>query len=189
MMTEHGPPPGATILQAEFWKLPRPEQLQRLLNLGALRPLLDEYTKESDRTAFIQKHANTLLTGVPLDYLVYDPNGPIAASDLSDEMRSSFKVQEGDRFRIETRPFKSWHGGDGGAGDDDNNATVPSPSDPAWNRSRQLFHMWAEFKAGRARYEERLFQSGRLGLRYSDDMEEKYDVEVELGLKEPEKKY
>jgi hypothetical protein len=81
-----------------------------LPNLGALWPLLDEYSKESDRTAFIQKHANTLLTGVPLDYLVYDPNGPIAASDLRDEMRSSLQVPEGDRFRLETRPFQSWYG-------------------------------------------------------------------------------
>jgi hypothetical protein len=171
MMTEHGPPPGATILQGEFWNLSRPDQLQRLLNLGALRPLLDEYTKESARTAFIQKHANTLLTGVPLEYLVSDPTGPIAAADLSADMRTSLQINEGDRFRIETRPF------------------VSSTNDPAWNRSRQLFQAWAEFKAGRARYEERMFQTGRLGLRYSDDTEEKYDIEVELGVKEPENKY
>jgi hypothetical protein len=45
-----------------------------------------------------------------------------------------------------------------------------SPSDlPARERTRALFALWNQHKAGRARYEEKLFRTGRLGLRYGDD--------------------
>jgi hypothetical protein len=81
-MRQDGAPAGASILQAAFWSLNYDDQLERLLNPGALRPLLDEYTSESDRTKFLQRHGGTLLAGVELEHLVEDPESPIRYGDL-----------------------------------------------------------------------------------------------------------
>jgi hypothetical protein len=150
-MIEDGPPAGATILQSAFWDLPRSEQVERLLNLGALRPLLDEYTKESDRLRFLQRHGDTMLAGVELEHLIVDAAGPIQVSDLSRDVVNQLRIPQGARFRLEKRPYKS-------GGEDLSER----------EKSRALFKAWNEHKAGRARYEEKLFQTGRLGLRYSD---------------------
>ena len=146
-MIQDGPPPAASVLQKSFWDLSYDTQLERLLNLGAIRPLLDEYTKESDRVRFLKRHADSLMQGVPLEHLVPDPNGPIEASSLGS---MSSGVPAGARFRLEVRPYLS-------VGNVD-----------ADEKTRTLYKAWNEHKAGRARYEERLFQTGRLGLRYSD---------------------
>jgi hypothetical protein len=162
-MRRDGPPPGATHLHASFWDLPYGAQLDRLLNLGAVRPLADEYARESDRERFLRRHGDTLLEGVELEHLVPDPAGPIRAADLGPLVASAsaasasgggggWRVRSDERFRIELIPYRS------------------SPSDlPARERTRALFALWNQHKAGRARYEEKLFRTGRLGLRYGDD--------------------
>jgi hypothetical protein len=162
-MIEDGPPPGASILHASFWDLPRSLQVERLLNLGAIRPLLDEYTKESDRLRFLQRYGDTMLIGVPLEHLVADPSGPIMASDLSRDIKSALRISENERFRLERLPYKAFA--------DENKNTTKEQQD-TFEKSRLLFKAWNEHKAGRARYEERLFQIGELGLRYSDPVAE-----------------
>lgn len=130
-MIQDGPPPGASILHSPFWDLPGKVQLKQLLNLGALRPLLDEHTKESDCLRFLQRYADTILSGVELDHLVVDPSGPVQMSDIGEDLEI-FRLQE---------------------------------------KSRTLLLGWNEHKAGRAHYEEKLFQTGRLGLRCGDEPE------------------
>jgi hypothetical protein len=149
-MRQSGPPPGASILHLAFWDLPYHTQLERLLNLGALRPLLDEYAKESDRVRFLQRYGDTLLAGVELEHLVPDPNGPVRAGDLG-PAAAGLNVASDDRFRLALLPYRG------------------SPDLSADERSRALFAAWNEHKAGRARYEEKLFRTGRLGLRYDDE--------------------
>jgi hypothetical protein len=149
-MRHSGPPPGASILHAAFWELPYHTQLERLMNLGALRPLLDEYAKESDRIRFLQRYGDTLLAGVELEHLVPDPNGPVRAGDLG-PAAAGLNVASDDRFRLALLPYRG------------------SPDLSADERSRALFAAWNEHKAGRARYEEKLFRTGRLGLRYDDE--------------------
>lgn len=154
-MIKDGPPPGATVLQSTFWELPQVEQLNRLLNLGELRPLLDEYTKESDRLRFLQRYSDTLLEGVKLEHLISDPSGPIVAKELPDHVRVTLRVGDEERFRLERREYKSV---------DDLQAL---------EKSRELFRAWNTHKAGRARYEEKLFRTNRLGLRYDESSKDK----------------
>jgi hypothetical protein len=159
VMRQDGAPVGASILQAAFWTLHYDDQLERLLNLGALRPLLDEYTSESDRTKFLQRHGDTLLAGVELEHLVEDPEGPIRYGDLDGSTADELNVSKDARFRLEMRPYQS------------------SQDMSAQEKTRVLFMAWNQHKAGRARYEERLFQTGRLGLRYSDRVPTDDDVD------------
>jgi hypothetical protein len=150
VMRKNGAPVGASILQSAFWGLPYTEQLERLMNLGALRPLLDEYTTESDRTKFLQRHGDTLLAGVELEHLVQDPKGPIRYDDLDGSTADELGVAKDARFRLEVQPYQS------------------SGDTSSQEKTRLLFMAWNQHKAGRARYEEKLFQTGRLGLRYTD---------------------
>jgi len=150
-MRKDGPPPGASILHAAFWDLPEEEQLERLLNLGALRPLLDEYTSDETRLDFLQRHGNTLIAGVPLEHLVPDPDGPVRTSDLGSNIAQNLGFPENSRFRLEIMPYQA------------------SSGLSAQERTRALFQAWNMHKSGRARYEETLFRTGRLGLRYGDE--------------------
>ena len=159
-MIEDGPPPGASILHESFWELPRKTQLHQLLNLGAVRPLLDEYTKETDRLRFLRRYGDAILTGVPLEHLVPDPAGPIKASDLSRELVSSLRIGEQERFRLEKLPYQGLA-----------NVNDRQRQQDAFEKSRLLYKAWNEHKSGRARYEEKLFQTGRLGLRYNDELD------------------
>lgn len=149
-MRKDGPPPGASILHAAFWDLPKEEQLERLLNLGALRPLLDEYTSDESRLDFLQRHGNTLIAGVPLEHLVPDPDGPVRTSDLGPDIAQNLGFPENSRFRLEIMPYQAVSGLS------------------AQEKTRALFQAWNLHKSGRARYEEQLFRTNRLGLRYGD---------------------
>jgi hypothetical protein len=150
VMRKDGAPVGASILQSAFWGLRYDEQLERLMNLGAIRPLLDEYTTESDRTKFLQRHGDTLLAGVELEHLVQDAKGPIRYDDLDGSTADELGVAKDARFRLEVQPYQS------------------SADTSSQEKTRLLFMAWNQHKAGRARYEEKLFQTGRLGLRYTD---------------------
>ncbi|GKY93564.1 hypothetical protein MPSEU_000323800 [Mayamaea pseudoterrestris] len=145
-MLADGPPVGANILHSAFWQLPYEDQLERLLNLGAIRPLMDEYTRESDRNKFLQRYGDTLLKGVVMEHLVPDPDGPVQISDLAE----GFGLSRDSRFRLEMKAYQS---------------TEDLPSD---ERTRAMFLAWNTHKSGRARYEEKLFKTGRLGLTYNE---------------------
>jgi hypothetical protein len=155
-MRKEGPPAGASILHKAFWDLPYKKQLEQLVSLGAVRPLLDEYAKDSDRKMFLQRHGDTLLEGVKLEHLVLDPHGPVRIEDTG-LSAADLDLPENARFRMEMRAYRA---------DDDLSAS---------ERTRELFKAWNRHKASRANYEEKLFQTGRLGLRYSDDVEDEED--------------
>jgi hypothetical protein len=163
-MIDDGPPAGASILHKSFWDLPRTAQLEQLLNLGAIRPLLDEYTKETDRLRFLQRYGDAILTGVPLEHLVPDPSGPIRSSDLSRDIASALQIGDQERFRLEKIPYKAFT-------ERQDNVQHQRKQRDAFERSRALFKAWNTHKAGRARYEEKLFHTGRLGLRYNDELD------------------
>lgn len=138
---EHLPAAAAPWIPSGFWKLSESEQVERLLNLGALRPLLDEYATPTGRAAFLQEHLRTLLTGVPMEHFVRDEYGPIEASEIGEK--------EG-RYSMEKQAYGE--------------------------NTNELLQAWNQQKAGRAKYEERLFQTGRLGLRYSDVLPSENDI-------------
>mmetsp|Transcript_28450 Transcript_28450/g.80082 ORF Transcript_28450/g.80082 Transcript_28450/m.80082 type:complete len:667 (+) Transcript_28450:85-2085(+) len=150
-LLKEGPPDDATEDQKLFWQLPYSEQLDRIVSLGAIREIADEYTKPSERAKFLARYGDYLLEGIALDHLVPDPTGPIATSDINDRLLRHWNIQSNQRFRIEKIPY----------GTDDFGTE-------ASKRARAIFQAWNKFKAGRAHYEEKLFQSGRLGLRYRD---------------------
>lgn len=124
-----------------FWKLSESEQVERILNLGALRPLLDEYATPSGRADFLQEHLATLLTGVPMEHFVRDELGPIEAAEIGEK--------EG-RYSMEKQAYGE--------------------------SANAILQAWNQQKAGRAKYEERLFQTGRLGLRYSDELPSENEI-------------
>lgn len=166
-MRKHGPPPGATVLQAAFWKLSYEEQLQQLLNFGAIRPLLDEYYDETDRLKFIQKYYDVLLTGVPMEVLVPDDEeGTITIKDMSKEAIKNFGLDPNDkkRYKLEIIPFRA----STAEIQQQNESTGEILSSTTMERGHAMFKAWNEHKANRARYEEEMFRTYRLGLRYSD---------------------
>lgn len=140
---------------APFWKLPHGEQVQRLVALTQLRPIVDEYATTTTREAFMERHANKLLEGLDLEHLVLDSNGPISGGDLLKKWSNNHAahaaasddddIKETDRFSVVTMPY-----------------------DGSRKKSRAMLEAWNSFKVGRAQYEEHLYKSGKLGLRYSD---------------------
>mmetsp|Transcript_26078 Transcript_26078/g.71815 ORF Transcript_26078/g.71815 Transcript_26078/m.71815 type:complete len:799 (-) Transcript_26078:64-2460(-) len=179
-MRNDGPPPGASILQQAFWDLSYEEQLQQMLNLGAIRPLLDEYVKESDRLAFIQRYYDVLLTGVPLEYLVPDNDeGSITAADLQFETINRLRLNKNDpqRYKVQVVPFRGAATDIAGALDEKGRA-IPATTQQL-ERSRALYKAWNERKANRASYEEEMFKTYRLGLRYGDEPLEMSTAEID----------
>ena len=128
--------------------MPYKMQLQKLISLGTLRPVLDEYAKESDRASFIQKYGEILLEGIEIEHLVPDPEGPISINDLGDKLIIRKEdMEKGDRFAIKMIPYGS-----------DDFGTSRS------ERARALYRAWNIQKAGRANYEEHLFKTKKIGL-------------------------
>jgi hypothetical protein len=151
-LLDSGPPEDATSSQKIFWEMPYEDQLAKLVNLGAIREIVDEYTKDSDRAKFLSRYGDYLLEGVTLDHLVPDPKGPISGKEIGDRLAKHFKVKPTDRFRLEKIPY----------------GTDEFGSEKS-QRARDLFRAWNKFKAGRAHYEEKMFQRGLLGLRYDEE--------------------
>ena len=127
------------LLPSDLTKLPVEEQMERIRNLQALRPLLEDYASEASRHAFVQRHAHDLLSNIRLEHLVEDPEGPISVSDLPAELARGQNANA--RFRLDVQDNEE--------------------------RTKAMLLMWNQQKAGRAHYEERLFRTGRLGLRYN----------------------
>uniref|UniRef100_A0A7S2WQD8 Uncharacterized protein n=1 Tax=Eucampia antarctica TaxID=49252 RepID=A0A7S2WQD8_9STRA len=133
---------------AAFLELPYQTQLRKLVDVGTLRPILDEYQSESDRSDFNQRYGETLMEGVEVEHLVPDPLGPIRGQDLEGTEFNSKAVKKEDRFRIQLIE----HGTD-------------EYGTPRSERARALYRAWNTMKSGRARYEELLFRKGKLGLK------------------------
>jgi hypothetical protein len=132
-----------------FWQLDYSRQLERLVQLGSIRDIADEWASEDDRARFLARYGDYLLEGLELDHLVPDLQGPIRGSDLSDRLQKHHGIQATDRFRLEKLAYGT-----------DAFGTEAS------QRARELYKAWNQFKAGRAHYEEKMFQRGLLGLTY-----------------------
>jgi hypothetical protein len=153
--------PRVSLLSELFYDLPYQEQLQKLIDLGTLRPLLDEYTTESKRKQFMAQYGHKLMIGVMTEHLVTDPNGPIYGRDLG-RWGETAGIQSQDRFRMEKIPYGS-----------------ENSSDESIERARMLLAAWNALKVGRARYEEYLFGKGKLGLTYKEQMKNDDEEEEE----------
>jgi hypothetical protein len=141
-----------------FWDLPYEQQLEKLVNLGTLRPVLDEYTTEAERNHFLELHSDKLLEGVVMEHLVEDKDGPISSDDLGQWIKQEFGITKNQRFSIQRLPY----------GQDEFGTTQAQ-------RARELYKAWNTHKAGRARYEEELFKQGELGLRYEKNSDKNRD--------------
>lgn len=149
------------------------EQVRRLVNMSTLRPMMDlDGIKPQTRLAFLERHADKLIQGVELEYIVEDGDGPITADQLVDwgyavmaqkqqkgynrnkhhktksaatERDDLLIVEPEQRFRLEKEPY----------------------DDSAIKKNYLI--AWNIHKSSRARYEEYLYKTGELGLRYDDD--------------------
>jgi len=133
-----------------FWNLPYNTKLERLVQLGTLRPLWDEYTTESERTKFLARHSEKLLEGVELEHLVPDPDGAITADDMPANMAKQQGVDADQTYSIKMIPYGT-----------DEYGTAQN------EKARMLYQAWNTHKVNRAQYEEKMFKQGKLGLRYS----------------------
>ena len=136
---------------AHFLNLPYHVQLQKLVDLGTLRPLMDEYTSESERVKFLARYGEKLMEGVLMEHLVPDPDGPIRGAELG-RWGEENGIEGEERFRMETVPY--------GSDEFSSDKSV---------RAREMYRAWNTHKAGRARFEEIMFKKDRLGLRYNLD--------------------
>lgn len=160
-LLQDGPPEGLSYFERSFWSLPYDAQLEKLLNLGTLRPLLDEYMSEGNRKDFIRRYGDFLLDGVLLDHLVPDADGAITGMDLGIEAIRAWGIRKEDRFKLVKLPYNA----ELSYKDDVNDEK--RGQEAAMERARSLYHAWNQQKAGRARYEETLFVRGDLGLSYA----------------------
>jgi hypothetical protein len=163
-LVQKGPPEGLSETEKEFWNLPYAEQHEKLMNLGAVRALMDEYMSDQDREDFFRRYGDLLLDGIEMDHLVEDPDGPITANDLGIEAIRSWGIGRGERFKLKKLPYRS---GLTGNSEEDKFEEGKTGSAIALERSRALYEAWNKHKAGRARYEEQMFVQGDLGLTYN----------------------
>jgi hypothetical protein len=141
--------------------VPYDVQLDKIVNMGTLRPILDDYAPVKERKAFLEKYAPFFLEGLVMEHLVPDPNGPIGLDDLSADIREELSKEwtpasglaEGlddggkPRFAIKMVAYGTDEFGTSRA-----------------ERARELYRLWNEHKANRARFEEALFKRGHLRL-------------------------
>ena len=137
--------------------VPFERQLQKILDIGTLRPVLDEYTSSKERNLFLDKYTPIFLEGLEMEHLVIDENGPIGLDDLSSEMREELSQQwlpgEGHTAGTDQEPRFSIQMIAYGT---DEFATTRA------ERARDLYRLWNEHKASRARFEEAMFKKGYL---------------------------
>ncbi len=135
--------------------VPFERQLQKILDMGTLRPVLDDYTSGTERNAFLEKYTPIFLEGLVMEHLVPDADGPIGLDDLSSEIRDEMSKQwlPGDAIGSDQEPRFAIRMIAYGT---DEFATSRA------ERARDLYRLWNEHKAGRARFEEALFKKGFL---------------------------
>jgi len=134
-----------------FWDLDYGSQLRRLVNLGTISEIANEYSTETQRSKFLSRYGDYLLEGVSFDHLVLDPSGPISGSDLGPQLQEKYEINHADRFSLQ----KILYGKD-------------EFGSEASQRARVLYKAWNKLKTGRAHYEEKQFQRGLLGLTYDE---------------------
>lgn len=139
--------------------VPFERQLQKILDIGTLRPVLDEYTSSKERNLFLDKYTPIFLEGLEMEHLVIDENGPIGLDDLSSEMREELSqlwlpgeghtagTDQEPRFSVQMIAYGT-----------DEFATTRA------ERARDLYRLWNEHKASRARFEEAMFKKGYLPI-------------------------
>eukprot|EP00581_Thalassiosira_minuscula_P014151 CAMPEP_0183721028 /NCGR_PEP_ID=MMETSP0737-20130205/13467_1 /TAXON_ID=385413 /ORGANISM="Thalassiosira miniscula, Strain CCMP1093" /LENGTH=782 /DNA_ID=CAMNT_0025950991 /DNA_START=126 /DNA_END=2474 /DNA_ORIENTATION=+ len=139
--------------------VPFDAQLDKLLKMGTLRPILDEYAPSTERKSFFAKYSHIFLEGLEMEHLVLDPDGPIRMEDLGADLR--------DELSREWTPSE----GVGGGGTKEPRFAVRKIAygtdefgTSRAERARELYRLWNEHKANRARFEEALFKRGYLGL-------------------------
>lgn len=135
-----------------FFELEYSTQLERLVNLGSIGEIANEYASDANRSKFLSRYGDYLLEGVKFDHLVPDPAGSILGSDLGQRLQERYNIARNDRFSMQKIEY-----GEDAFGSD------------AAERARDLYRAWNKLKAGRANYEEKLFQQERLGLTYGKD--------------------
>jgi hypothetical protein len=167
-------------LQAELeaiLSVPFGVQLDKLANMGTLRPILDNYAPGKERKAFLEKYAHIFLEGLVMEHLVSDPDGPIGLDDIGPDLREQLS--------------KEWKPSSGGVGSDDQKPRfavrmVAYGTDEYGTaraeRARELYRLWNEHKANRARFEEALYKRGHLRL------EEDGVARVQRRIKKKDKK-
>jgi len=144
-----------------FMSLPHEEQLAKLVTIGTLRPLYDEYVTEKERTQFLVDYEDVLLRGVPMESIVEDDKGPIVLDGLDKELfgessvSDNVKSEKKTRYRLEKVPY-----GEANA-----------------KREEMILEAWGSYKSAKAVYEEKLFKEGKLGLEYEDNHKEDEDSE------------
>ena len=142
---------GKAATDHPFWGLDYKVQLERLVNLGTIGEIANEYATESKRSKFLTRYGDYLLEGVQFDHLIPDPSGPILGSDIGQHLQEKYDIDPTDRFSLKKIQY--------GAENFNSKAS---------HNARVLYMAWNKLKAGRAHYEEKLFQKGILGLSYSN---------------------
>jgi len=133
-----------------FYELEYKTQLERLVNLGTIREIANEYATEAERSKFLTRFGDYLLEGVQFHHLISDLSGPITGSDLGQHLQEKYDINSEDRFSLKKVLY----------GEEDFNSETSK-------NARKLYMAWNKLKTGRAHYEEKLFQKGLLGLSYS----------------------
>ena len=148
----------ATMYELEaILSVPFDTQLQKLLKMGTLRPMLDAYAPAAERQLFFQKYATLFLEGLEMEHLVPDPEGAIGPNDVSPDLREELSSE--------------WSPSSDSTADREPRFSVRMVAygtdefgTPRAERARELYRMWNEYKAGRARFEEAMFKKGFLGV-------------------------
>ena len=135
-----------------FWGLDYKTQLERLVNLGTIGEIANEYATESERSKFLTRYGDYLLEGVQFDHLIPDNSGPILGSDIGQHLQEKYNIDPTDRFSLKKIQY----------------GTENFYSEASHN-ARVLYAAWNKLKAGRAHYEEKLFQKGLLDLSYTSE--------------------
>ena len=133
-----------------FYELDYKTQLERLVNLGTIGEIANEYATQVDRSKFLTRYGDYLLEGVRFHHLISDSSGSISGSDLGKHLQEKYKIDAEDRFSLREVLY----------GEDDLESETSK-------NARKLYMDWNKLKAGRAHYEEKLFQKGLLGLSYT----------------------
>ena len=138
-----------------FLGMPYAKQLSQIISLGALRPMIDEYSSEEDRVSFMERYGETLLEGMEIEHLVSDPNGSIAAEDIKDQsLLKGLNVGSQNRFSIKMVPYGTDEFGQSRS-----------------EKARALYRAWNMHKAGQARYAEVMYKKGQMPLKEGDKIE------------------
>lgn len=164
---------------------PYERQLQKLVDMSTLRPVLDEYTTVQDRRLFFEKYSPIFLEGVEMEHLVPDPDGPIGLDDLGAELRDELAREwdpsggnandrSSELLADATTPLSSLMSSSSSSSTSSDSSPrfkiemIPYGTDAYGTeralRAREMYRLWNEHKANRAKFEEAMFKKGLLGL-------------------------